>query len=196
MEDHEISRQVAIYCGNAAGRDKDAALRSLRSIAGSESWTIAGVFVDEGGRSEQGVPSAWHRLRSLVETGKVDMVAVPSLAAMGRSVSDVLGEILWLRKHRCDLYVDDAGLNTASPVDQVLFTVAAALKAVDDTAVPAAKKSATRRQNARPRQPALTPYQESVLRAAISSGLSLAEVARSLKLPPATVRAFAKGRKP
>ena len=63
------------------------------------------------------------------------------------------------------------------------------LKAVDDAAV----RRGSARQRVQAIQPELTPYQRSVIRAAISSGVSLKDVAKSLKLSVATVRAFAKG---
>ncbi len=191
---HGIPRHAAIYRRSAAAREKRAVTETLRTVAANEGWTIVGEFTDRGKQSASEPRSEWRRLRSLIEAGEIDVVAIASLTAIGDAVSDLLVELLWLRDQRCDLYVHDVGLNTVSPDDRVLFKVAEALKAVDDAAAPVTEVSRTRRGRAGVRQPALTPYQHSVVRAAISSGLSLGEVAKSLKLPVASVRAVAKDR--
>ena len=69
-----------------------------------------------------------------------------------------------------------------------MFSVA---KAVDDAAL----RSRHVRPRAQAAQPELTPYQRSVIRAAVSSGVSIKDVAKSLKLSVATVRAFVKSEK-
>ena len=184
-----MSRRVAIYHRYATEREKRAATKALHAAAKKEGWAVAGEFADGKEQARPGAPTEWRELRRFVEAGKADVVAVPALTAMGDTVSLVLAEIMWLRDRGCALYVHDAGLNTVSPVDQVLFKVVEALKAVDDAAV-------RNRTGARPRvqaaQPELTPYQRSVIRAAMSSGLSIKDVAKSLKLSVATVREFVK----
>ncbi len=186
-----MSRRVAIYCRHASLREKRDATKSLHAAAMREGWSVSCELADGKKRSRSGAPTGWQELRRLVEAGKADVVAVPSLAAIGDTVSVVLAEILWLRDKRCALYVHDARLNTVSPVDQVLFKVVEALKAVDDAAV----CSRPARTRAHAPQPELTPYQRSVIRAAMSSGVSIKDVAKSLKLSVVAVRAFAKNEK-
>ncbi len=186
-----MPRRVAIYCRHATEREKRAATRALRAAAKKEGWTVAAEFSTDKKQARPGAPTEWRELRRFMEAGKADVVAVPSLNAIGDTVSVVLTEILWLRDQGCALYVHDAGLNTVSPVDQVLFKVVEALKAVDDAAV----RSRPARTRVQAAQPELTPYQRSVIRAAISSGVSLKDVAKSLKLSVAAVRAFAKSQK-
>ena len=186
-----MSRRVAIYCRHATQREKRDATKSLHAAAKREGWAVTCELSDEKKRSRSGAPTEWQELRRLVEAGKADVVAVPSLAAIGDTVSTVLAEILWLRDQGCALYVHDVGLNTVSPVDQVLFNVVEALKVVDDAA------ARSQPAQSRPQSPRreLTPYQRTVIHAAISSGLSLKDVAKSLKLSVASVRAFVKGKK-
>ncbi len=183
-----MSRRVAIYCRHTTEREKRAATKALRAAAKKEGWTIAGEFAADKKQARLSVPTEWRELRRFVEAGKADVVAVPSMDAIGDTVSLVLAEILWLQDQGCALYVHDAGLNTVSPVDQVLFKVVEALKAVDDAAL----RSRLARPRAHARQPELTPYQRSVIRAAITSGVSLKDVAKSLKVSVATVREFTK----
>ncbi len=187
-----MSRRVAIYCRHTTEREKRTATRALRAAAKKEGWTVAGEFFADKKQVRPSASTEWRELRRFIEAGKADVVAVPSLVAIGDTVSVVLAEIMWLRDRSCALYVHDARLNTVSPVDQVLFKVVEALKAVDDAAV----RSGTARPRAQAIQPELTPYQRSVIRAAISSGVSLKDVAKSLKLSVASVRAFAKSKKP
>ncbi len=188
-----MSRRVAIYCRYTTEREKRAATRSLRAAAKKEGWTVADEFSADKKQARSSAPTEWRELRRFIEAGKADVVAVPSLDAIGDTVSVVLAEILWLRDQDCALYVHDAGLNTTSPVDQVLFKVVEALKAVDDAAV---RSGTTARPRTQALQLELTPYQRSVIRAAISSGVNLKDVAKSLKLSVASVRAFTKSKKP
>ena len=153
-----MSRRVAIYCRHTTEREKRAATKTLNAAAKNEGWAIAGEFSADKKQSRPGAPTEWRELRRFIEAGKADVVAVPSLAAIGDTVSVVLAEILWLRDKRCALYVHDARLNTVSPVDRVLFKVVEALKAVDDAAV----RSRPARTRAHAPQPELTPYQRSV----------------------------------
>ena len=192
---NRIPRRVAIYCQCVAAREKRTVLERLRAVAKQEGWIISGEFAERHGKSGPGPRPEWRRLQRLIEAGKVDVVVVPSLDAIGEGVSDLLAEIVWLQNLRCDLYVHDVGLNTLSPVDRVLFKVVEAIKAVDDASAPAVQVSARRRRS-RLRPPELTPYQRSVIHSAISSGMSPGEVAKSLKLPVASVREVAKSEKP
>lgn len=191
-----VSRRVAIYCGYVTEREKRAASEKLCDVAKEQGWTVAAVFADGKERLGANPSPEWRRLRSFIETGKADVVATPSLAAIGATVSDVFAEILWLRDQHCDLYVHDVGLNTVSPIDQVLFRIVEALKVVDDTSVRKSDTTEFRQRRPKARQPVLSPYQRAVIRAAISSGLNLQQVAKSLKLSVATVRTFAKSQKP
>jgi DNA invertase Pin-like site-specific DNA recombinase len=187
-----MSRRVAIYCRPSTEPEKRVASEALHAVAKKEGWTVAHDFADETGQMGANPRGKWERLRSFVEMGKADVVMVPSLPAIGATVSDILGEISWLREQRCDLYVHDVGLNTVSPVDQILFEIVKALKAVDDAAIGGGGLSDTQQRRARSTQPELSRYQLSIIRAAVSSGLSPREVAKSLKLPLATIRAFVK----
>jgi len=169
---------------------KRAALDKMRAVCAGKNWAIAGTFAEAPIRDTPDGRAEWRRLRERVVSGKVDVVMVPGLTALGEGVPAVLTEILWLREQRCDLYVHDAGLNTMSPTDQVLFTVAEALKTVDDASKQQQLKP--RRKQSQPKQLPLMPYQVSVLRAGLKSGLSIAEIAKSLKLPVTRVRAEVK----
>ncbi len=172
------------------GRKKRAALDALRAVCAGEGWAVVAVFAEASVREGPDDRAEWRRVQDLITSGNADMVVVPSLTAMGDGVSSVLQVILWLQEQRCDLYVHDAGLNTASPVDKVLFKIAEALKVVDDAAVPPPPKAGSKRPQ--PKHSALLPYQISVIRAGLKSGLSVGEMAKSLKLPVTTVRAAAK----
>ena len=186
---------MAVYCRCTAAPEKRAALDALRKVAKKEAWTIAGEFVDLQERSGSAAQPEWQSLRSSIKAGSVDVVAVPSLVAIADEVSGLLVEILWLRDQGCDLYVHDAKLNTTSPVDRVFFEAVKAIKAVDDAAPRRAPVTVgSKRKLAAKKEPQLTRYQRKLIEAALSSGLSPREAAKSLKLPLATIRAVAKQR--
>ena len=174
----------------ATAAKRRAAIKELTAVCAGEGWAVAAVFAEASVHDRPDDRAEWRRVQDLITSGNADMVVVPSLTAMGDGVSSVLQVILWLQEQRCDLYVHDAGLNTASPVDKVLFKIAEALKVVDDATKKRSPKPEPKRPQ--PKQPALLPYQISVIRAGLKSGLSLGEMAKSLKLPVTTVRAAAK----
>jgi hypothetical protein len=174
-----------------AARTGRAAVQALRDVASREGWTVAGTFIEGAG------PSApeYKRVRRGITSNEFDLVAVPSLSALGGDISEVLAEILRIRDAGCDLYVHDRKLNTASPVDRTLFPIAEALKAVDD-----ATRKQPQPEPARKRAPArkFTPTrgQRSLIEAALASGLKPRAVAKSLKMPLGLVEAVMKDNRP
>ncbi len=183
-----MSRRVAIYCRGKAVQANRAAEGALRDVASKEGWTVAGTFVDGAGPS---MPE-YERLWRAIAAHDIDIVAVPSFAAIADGVSRVLAEVLRLRDAGCDLYILDPNLNTQSPVDRILFSIAEALKSVDDASnwQPPPK---ARRKRAPARNFTPTPGQRSLIRAAISSGMTPRIAARSLKIPLGLVEAVLKG---
>ena len=99
----------------------------LRTVAGKQGWTVIKAFVDRPGTGRK----QWTTLSQTLAAGKADLVMFPSFAGIGESVSDVLEEIVRLRDAGCDIYVHDAGLDTTSPIDRVLFRIVDALRSVE-----------------------------------------------------------------
>ncbi len=99
----------------------------LHTVASKQGWTVIKVFVDRpsAGRAQ------WAALSQALAAREADLLMIPSFAGIWESVSDVLEEILRLRDAGCDLYVHDAGLDTTSPVDRVLFRIVDALWSVE-----------------------------------------------------------------
>ncbi len=183
-----MSRRVAIYCRGKAVRASRAAEEALRRVVSREGWTLAGTFVDEAGPSKPEYDRVWRGIKER----DINLVAVPSLAALAEGVSGVLAEILRLRDAGCDLYVLDPNLNTRSPVDRVLFSIAEALKSIDDVSKRHPPPEA-RRKRAPARKFNPTPGQRSLIQAAISSGMTPRAVARSLKMPLGLIETVLKG---
>ncbi len=175
-----MSRRVVIYHRGAG----TAAVGRLCALAGEHGWTVVGTFSDSG----QARGPQWTALWRKITEGGADLLAVVSFAAIADSVPEALDEVLRLREAGCDLYVDDAGLDTTSPIDRVLFRVVEALKRVD-TAAARRRPGLVR---AKPAAMAATPGQRSLIRAALASGLSPRQVARSLKLSLALVQTVGK----
>ncbi len=172
-----MPRRVVIYYRGA----RSSAVDHLRARADERGWIVVGTFRDRG----QARGAEWAAMWRALAGREAEVLAVPSFAAIADSVSGALEEVLRLREAGCDLYVDDAELDTTSPVDRVLFRVVEALKRVDTTASP-------RSGRAKSAKMAPTPGQRSLVRAALASGLSPRQVARSLKLSLALVEAVGK----
>ncbi len=117
-----MSRRAAIYCRGKAVRASRAAEEALRRVASREGWTLASTFVDEAGPSKPEYDHVWRGITAR----DIDVVAVPSLAALADGISGVLAEILRLRDAGCDLDVLDPNLNTRSPVARILVSIAEA----------------------------------------------------------------------
>ncbi len=96
----------------------------LHTVATKQGWTVIKAFVDRPGTDR----TQWAALNQALTAREVDLVMVSSFAGIGESVSDVLEEIVGLRDAGCDLYVHDAGLDTTSPIDRVLFRIVDALR--------------------------------------------------------------------
>jgi hypothetical protein len=179
---------VVIYCRDKTARANRAVVAELRDVVSREGWTLVGTFVEGAGPSRSEYDRVWRGINA----NDIDMVAVPSLAALADGVSGVITEILRLRDADCDLYVLEPNLNTQSPVDRTLFQIVEALKAVDDAATRQPPPQA-RRKRAPARNLTATPGQRSLIQAAISSGMTPRVAAKSLKIPLGLVEAVLKG---
>ena len=169
-----MSRRALIFQPRSGTPGGDASESGLEDTAAKQSWTVLDTTADRR--------TLWRR----IEAGEADVLMVPSLSALGGDVSDILSAIVRLREAGCDLHVEDAGLDTTSPVDRVLFRVAEALKTADDQA--AAQR---RMRRAGGTDPEPTPGQRSLIRGALASGMSPRQVAKNLKLPLRLVQVVA-----
>ena len=158
-------------------------------MASREGWTVVGAFVDQTERRELEYDRLWRGIAA----HDIDLLAVPSFAALADGVAGVLAEILRLRDAGCDLYLLDPNLNTESPVDRILFPIAAALKEVGDVAE-RQRVSGGRGQRASRRHFTPTLGQTSLIRAALSAGLTPRAIARSLKMPLGLVETVVKSK--
>jgi DNA invertase Pin-like site-specific DNA recombinase len=175
-----------IYCCSGTAREERAVVGRLRAVATKQGWTVIKAFVDRPGA---GRPQ-WVALSRALAAREADLLMVPSFAGIGESVSDVLEEIVRLRDAGCDLYVHDADLDTTSPIDRVLFRIVDALRSVERAE--AKRPAAARGRAARTKTFEATPYEHSVIRGALSSGLKPREVAKLLKVPLGLVQVVAK----
>ncbi len=176
-----MSRRAVIYCrGETADETREAA-KQLRDLAKERGWTVTRAVTD----TDAARGTEWKAVWRKVAGREADLLLVPSFSTIADNVSEALMETLRLRDAGCDLYVADAELDTTSPVDRVLFRVAEALSALDTDTPDHAKRRRQRRKVRRE----LTPGQRSLIRAALNSGMSPGQVARSLKMPLELVRA-------
>ncbi len=176
-----------IYCRGGTAREERATVDQLRTVATKQGWTVVKAFVDRPGAGR----AQWVALSQLLATSEADLLIVPSFAAIADTVPDVLEEIVRLRDVGCDLYVHDAELDTTSPIDRVLFRIADGLRSVERKG--AKRPAANRARQARTKKLEATPYQRSVIRGAIASGMKPRQVAKLLKVPISLVQTVTKG---
>jgi len=155
---------------------------SLRAAAKDQGWEVARVFADDAATDHR----QWGAMLKFLAKSEADVVMVSTLAVISGEVRDVLDEIVTLRGAKCDLFVQDVGLDTTSPVDRVLFRFAEALRAIPARGSNVPGTDRRRRAQAKPFEP--TPYQRSVIRGALGSGLKPREVAKALKVSIALVK--------
>jgi len=174
------------YCRRGTAREERATVDQLRAVAAKRGWTVVEAVI---GRPEV---SRLHRigLTQLLVARRADVLMVPSFAAIADTLPDVLEEIVKLRDAGCDLYVHDVELDTTSPIDRVLFRITEGLRSVEDAG--ATRSVDTRGRLGRAKEFEPTPYQRSVIRGALSSGMEARQVAKLLKVPLGLVQTVAK----
>ena len=148
---------MVIYSLSGTARGERAVVGQLRTVATKQGWTVIKAFVDRPGAGR----TQWTALNQALAAREADLVMIPSFAGIGESVSDVLEEIVRLRDAGCDLYVHDAGLDTTSPIDQVLFRIVDGLRSVETAGVK--RPVGVRDRAARTKTLEATPYQHSVM---------------------------------
>ena len=78
-----MSQRVAIYCRDKAAPANRAAVEALRDVASRARWTVVGTFVEGTGPSKPEYDRVWR----WINANDIDMVAVPSLAALADGLS-------------------------------------------------------------------------------------------------------------
>lgn len=181
-----MSRRAVIYCSGSSAHEERTTMDQLCTVARKHGWTV--VKVVHRPEASRPQPAA---LTQLLAASEADLLIVPSFAAMADTVPDVLEEIVRLRDARCDLYVHDAELDTTSPIDRVLFRIADRLRSIEKAGAKPTTADRARRVQTKKLQP--TPFQRSVIRGALASGMKPREVAKFLKVPVGVVQAVADG---
>lgn len=159
----------------------------LRRVATKQGWMLIKTFADRPGAGRL----QWSALGQLLAANEADLLIVPSFATIADTVPDVLEEIARLRDRGCDLYVHDIELDTTSPIDRVFFRIADGLRSIESAG--ARRPTAERGWQTRTKKFEPTPYQRSVIRGALTSGMKPREVAKLLKVPMGLIEAVAKG---
>ena len=178
-----MSRRAVIYCTGSSAHEERTTMDQLHTVARKHGWTVVKVVHrPEASRTHPAITQ-------MLAKSEADLLIVPSFAAIADTVQDVLEEIARLRNARCDLYVHDAELDTTSPIDRVLFRIVDGLHSIEKAGAKPATVNRARRVQAKKLEP--TPFQRSVIRGALKSGMKPREVAKSLKVPVGVVQAVA-----
>jgi hypothetical protein len=181
-----MSRRAVIYCSCRSAHEDHTTIDQLCTVARKSGWTVVKIVHRPDASRTQPVP-----LTQLLAKSEADLLIVPSFAAMADTVQDVLENIVRLRDARCDLYVHDPELDTTSPIDRVLFRIADGLRSIEKVGAKPTTTDRARRVQTKKLEP--TPFQRSVIRGALKSGMKPREVAKSLKVRVEVVQAVAEG---
>lgn len=153
--------------------------QELRNIAGRRGWEVVAVYNDAGisgskGRKDR--PGLDQMLKD-GSKGKFDVVMAWAIDRLGRSLIDLLATIQHLEACGADLFIDQQGLDTTSPMGKLMFQVCGAFAEFErsmivsrvNAGIKRAKKDGTKSGKAFGR-PKIDPRTETAIRKALAKG--------------------------
>jgi len=119
--------RAALYARvSTLDQDPELQLRELRELAIQRGWK-ASEYIDHGVSGAHFKRPGLDRLLADAQAGKLDLVAVWRLDRLGRSVIDLVRIVLQLHEWKVQFVSQhDAGLDTTTPVGQLVFQILAA----------------------------------------------------------------------
>lgn len=107
--------------------------KALEAIATHRGWEIVGTYSDKGISGSKGRKDRpeFDRMLNDAGRGKFDVVMVFALDRIGRSLSDLLSTIKYLKECKVDLFIDKANaqgdmIDTTSAMGKLTFTIVGA----------------------------------------------------------------------
>jgi putative DNA-invertase from lambdoid prophage Rac len=147
------------------------------------------IFTDQGISGMRAERPAFSRVLSLLEAG--DVLVVPELSRLGRSVKNVLAVIEDLESRSVGLRILDLALDTTTPVGRMTVTVLAAVARLERDLISERTKAALDARKAQGMKlgaPAkLTPAQERIVVQLRAGGAKPADIAADMEVSRATV---------
>jgi DNA invertase Pin-like site-specific DNA recombinase len=192
-------KQAALYVRVSTDRQSvENQIAELTAVAKRRGWEIVQIYRDEGisgakGREDR--PGLDAMLKD-AGRGKFDVIMAWSIDRLGRSLSDLLRTMQELEAFKVDIFVDQQGLDTTTPMGRLIFQVTGAFaefeRAMIRQRVRAGLKRAVASGKALGRPPLDGTLKERI-KVALDEGGSIRKVADKLKTSRGTVWRVAQG---
>jgi DNA invertase Pin-like site-specific DNA recombinase len=172
-------------------------IRELRQVAGRRGWEVIGVYSDagiSGAKGRNGRPGLDCMLKD-ASRRKFDIVMAWAIDRLGRSLSDLLDTIQHLEACGVDLYLDQQGIDTSTPMGKLVFQLTGAFAEFERTMIRQRVKAGLKRavaQGVKLGRPKIDSATERKVRKQLANGVGILKVARSLGIGTGTVQRIAK----
>jgi DNA invertase Pin-like site-specific DNA recombinase len=174
-------------------------IRELRQVAGRRGWDVVEVYSDagiSGAKGRNGRPGLDSMLKD-ASRRKFDIIMAWSIDRLGRSLSDLLDTIQHLEACSVDLYLDQQGIDTSTPMGKLVFQLTGAFAEFERTMIRQRVKAGLKRavaQGVKLGRPKIDSTTERKVRKQLAKGVGILKVAKSLGIGTGTVQRIASER--
>jgi DNA invertase Pin-like site-specific DNA recombinase len=171
-------------------------IRELRQIAERRGWEVIEVYSDagiSGAKGRNGRPGLDSMLKD-ASRRKFDIVMSWAIDRLGRSLSDLLATIQHLEACGVDLYLDQQGIDSTTPVGKLVFQLTGAFAEFERTMIRQRIKAGLKlavAQGVKLGRPKLDSTTERKVRKQLAKGVGMLKVAKSLGIGTGTVQRIA-----
>lgn len=192
-------KQAALYVRVSTDRQSvENQIADLTAVAKRRGWEIVQVYRDEGisgakGREDR--PGLDAMLKD-AGRGKFDVIMAWAIDRLGRSLSDLLRTMQELEACSVDIFVDQQGLDTTTPMGRLIFQVTGAFAEFERAMIRQRVRAGLRRAVASGKalgRPPLDDKLKERIKAALGEGDSIRKAADKLKTSRGTVWRVAQG---
>ncbi len=188
---HSECKRVAIYARvSTESQTTDNQLVDLRRYCIERGWTIAGEFTDNGISGTVASRPSLDRLMEAVRKRKgIDGVLVWRFYRFARSVKHLVGALVEFRGLGVQFISFQENIDTGSPLGAAIFTIIAAMAALERDIIVDRVKAGLRRASCAGTKLGRPVAAFDVARAAAlrSSGLSIRAIAKELNQPKSVI---------
>jgi DNA invertase Pin-like site-specific DNA recombinase len=187
-------RRAAIYTRvSTDSQTIENQLRELRQVAERRGWDVVEIYNDAGisgakGRSQR--PGLDLLLKD-ASRRKFDVVMAWAIDRLGRSLIDLLSTIQHLEAVGVDLYLDQQGIDTTTPMGKLVFQVTGAFAEFERSMIQQRVKAGLKRAVAagtRLGRPKVDSALERKAQKQLKKGIGILKVAKLLGLGTGTVQ--------
>ena len=174
-------------------------MRELRQVAVRRGWDVVEVYSDagiSGAKGRNGRPGLDSMLKD-ARRRKFDIVMAWAIDRLGRSLSDLLDTIQHLEACGVDLYLDQQGIDTSTPMGKLVFQLTGAFAEFERSMIRQRVRAGLKRavaQGVKLGRPKIDSTTERKVRKQLTRGVGILKVARSLGIGTGTVQRIAKER--